>query len=111
MPKVKVISAGFVAGSFYPAGTVLDLSERQANTGLRRGRVEIITEDGKKTVTTPEGGNPGPVVVSPNASLKVAEIKAKLDGLSITYPANANKDALVALLDEAEKKTASDPLA
>jgi hypothetical protein len=104
MPKVKVTTAGFVAGSFHKAGTILDLSERQAQTGLRRGRVEILKESTPAVV--PEN-KPDETPEVP--ALTLEETKAKLDALGVKYRANATLSTLSKLL--AETVAEADPTA
>lgn len=46
--KARVTQSGFVAGEYREAGEVLDLTERQFQTGIRRGRIEAINQDKPK---------------------------------------------------------------
>ena len=107
MPKVKVIKAGHVAGIERKVGEVLDLSQRQTDTGLRRGRIEIIKEGAASAKKPDEAGSGGPAAPETPVVLTVAQLKAKLDELKVEYPANAAKSVYETLLANATP----DPLA
>lgn len=115
MPKFKVTSAGFVAGAFHPAGAVLDLSDRQAATGIRRGRGHVVTKEPITSPSPPTGeGNQGEGATGGEGSpevpaLSLEETRAKLDALGVKYRANATHATLTKLL--AETVAASDPTA
>lgn len=80
--KIKITESGFVAGEYHEKGEVLEVTERQANTGVRRGRVEIV-ESGSGDGDTEKG-----------------RLKTKLDALGVPYRGNASVDTLKGLLAE-----------
>jgi len=79
--KIKVTEAGFVAGAYHEKDEVLEVSQRQADTAIRRGRAEI-------TMVKPEPTK--------------ENLKATLDAAGISYRDNASLESLQKLVGEAE---------
>ena len=88
--QVEVTESGFVAGEWHEKGKKLTLTERQKGTGLRRGRVKVLSEGGEED--GPAGGD----------ELELEEVRAKLDKLGVSYRPNAKLDTLKKKLAEAE---------
>lgn len=53
MTKIEITESGYVAGEYHEKGEVLEVTERQASCGLRRGRVKIFSEVEKKQASKP----------------------------------------------------------
>lgn len=80
--NIKVTKSGFVAGAFHKEGETLEVSERQANTAVRRGRAEIVEGKPKDD--------------------KKAELQAVLTEAGVKFASNASLATLQKLVDEAE---------
>lgn len=110
--KIKVIKAGYFAGAYYEAGSEIELTERQLECVKRRNReFEILEGPDKGKVISgaqPEVGlNEEPIIEGDKEpKVTVKDLKAALDDKGIEYPANAKKDDLQALLDQASDNEA-----
>jgi hypothetical protein len=87
--KATITKSGYVAGGYHEKGEVLELTERQFNTGVRRGRVEAAEGDETQNAKTAVGD-------------EVLEIRAKLDALGIKYHPRSKADKLREQLEEAQ---------
>ena len=106
--QCEVTQSGFVAGSFHPAGTVLTLTDRQKDCGLRRGRIRVLEGD---EVYNPEVDEAEiEKVCPPSALLTINQIKTELDSRGIDYSDCVKKADFVSLLSQAIDNDSQDPL-
>lgn len=92
MHRCKVTQDGYVAGAFHEAGEVLDLTERQRATGLRRG---VIEDAGKgATVAEPKAEPEAQEKPQEAAGSEIDDVRAQLDALGIKYRSDAKLGTL-----------------
>ena len=82
--QIKITEAGFAAGAHHEKDEILEVSERQANTAIRRGRAEFKHSEPEPTKPNKES------------------LKTQLDAAEISYRENASLTVLQKLVDELE---------
>tara|TARA_R110002020_G_scaffold472424_2_gene700443 strand:- start:2791 stop:3144 length:354 start_codon:yes stop_codon:yes gene_type:complete len=108
--KIKVLKAGYFAGSYYEASSVVELTERQLDCAKRRDRgFEVLEGAGQPKVAASNQANTVGEVLPPHETPKpaeapkgstVKELKATLDDAGVDYPVKASKPDLQALVDD-----------